>query len=69
MPRKLRIEYPRATYRVMSRANRRQKIFLDDLDRQDFIKTLAEACGGVGPREVTLPSRPAGEPCPLEVER
>jgi REP element-mobilizing transposase RayT len=44
MPRKLRLEYPGAMYHVMSRGNRRQKIFLDDVDRQDFIKTLAEAC-------------------------
>ena len=44
MPRKLRIEYPGAMYHVMSRGDRREKIFLDDVDRQDFIKTLAEAC-------------------------
>src|ERR1039457_7679199 len=44
MPRKLRIEYPGATYHVMSRGDRREKIYLDDVDRQDFIKTLAEAC-------------------------
>jgi len=30
-------------YHVMSRGDRREKIFLDDIDRQDFIKTLAEA--------------------------
>jgi REP element-mobilizing transposase RayT len=28
----------------MSRGNRRAAIFLDDVDRQDFLKTLAEAC-------------------------
>jgi len=28
----------------MSRGNRRQNIFLDDVDRQDFLKTLAEVC-------------------------
>src|ERR1039457_927934 len=44
MPRKLRIEYPGAMYHVMSRGDRREKIFLDEVDRQDFIKTLAEAC-------------------------
>ena len=44
MPRKLRIEYPGAMYHVMSRGDRRERIFLDDVDRQDFIKTLAEAC-------------------------
>ena len=44
MPRKLRLEYPGARYHVMSRGDRREKIFLDDVDRQDFVKTLAEAC-------------------------
>jgi hypothetical protein len=40
MPRQLRIEYPGAMYHVMSRGNRRQEIFLDDVDRQDFSKPL-----------------------------
>jgi REP element-mobilizing transposase RayT len=31
-------------YHLMSRGDRREKIFLDDVDRQDFLKTLAEAC-------------------------
>jgi REP element-mobilizing transposase RayT len=31
-------------YHLMSRGDRRERIFLDDVDRQDFIKTLAEAC-------------------------
>jgi REP element-mobilizing transposase RayT len=31
-------------YHVMSRGDRREDIFLDDVDRQDFLKTLAEAC-------------------------
>jgi REP element-mobilizing transposase RayT len=44
MPRQLRIQYPGAMYHVMSRGNRRAAIFLDDVDRQDFLKTLAEAC-------------------------
>lgn len=44
MPRQLRIQYPGAMYHVMSRGNRRQDIFLDDVDRHDFLKTLAEAC-------------------------
>jgi REP element-mobilizing transposase RayT len=30
-------------YHVMGRGNRRQDIFLDDIDRHDFLKTLAEA--------------------------
>ena len=36
MPRKLRIEYPGATYHVMNRGNHREDIFLDDEDRQRF---------------------------------
>lgn len=38
---------PRYVLRKPSRAgrgDRREKSFLDDVDRQDFIKTLAEAC-------------------------
>src|SRR6516165_3219666 len=44
MPRKLRIEYPGAMYHVMSRGDRREDIYLDDVDRHDFLKSLAEAC-------------------------
>lgn len=44
MPRKLRVEYPGAIYHVMSRGDQREDIFFDDVDRYDFIKTLAEAC-------------------------
>jgi len=44
MPRKLRVEYPGAMYHVMSRGDRCENIYLDDVDRQDFLKTLAEAC-------------------------
>jgi REP element-mobilizing transposase RayT len=48
MPRKLRVEFPGAIYHVMSRGDRREDIFLDDVDRQDFLKTLAEACQKTG---------------------
>ena len=48
MPRKLRVEYPGAIYHVMSRANGKGDIFLTDVDRQDFLKTLAEACQKTG---------------------
>ena len=48
MPRKMRVEYPGALYHVMSRGNRGERIYLDDVDRQDFIKTLAEACQKTG---------------------
>jgi REP element-mobilizing transposase RayT len=44
MPRKMRVEYPGAMYHVMSRGDQRDDIFLDDVDRHEFIKTLAEAC-------------------------
>ena len=44
MPRQVRHEYSGAIYHVMSRGNRRADIYLDDVDRQDFLKTLAEAC-------------------------
>lgn len=48
MPRKLRLEYPGAIYHVMSRGDRREDIFKDDVDRHDFLKTLAEACQKTG---------------------
>jgi REP element-mobilizing transposase RayT len=44
MPRKLRVEYPGAIYHVMSRGDQREDIFLNDVDRHDFLKSLAEAC-------------------------
>jgi hypothetical protein len=48
MPRKLRNQYHGVMYHVMSRGDRREKIFLADIDRQDFIKTLAEPCQKTG---------------------
>ena len=48
MPRQLRVEYPGAIYHVMSRGDRQQDIYLNDVDRQDFLKTLAEACQKTG---------------------
>jgi len=44
MPRQLRIDYPGAIHHVMSRGDRRENIYVDNVDRQDFLKTLAEAC-------------------------
>jgi REP element-mobilizing transposase RayT len=32
----------------MSRGNRREDIFLDDVDRHDFLEILAEACQKTG---------------------
>jgi REP element-mobilizing transposase RayT len=48
MPRQLRMEYEGAIYHVLSRGDRKKAIFLDDVDRQDFLKTLAEACQKTG---------------------
>ena len=48
MPRKLRIEYTGAIYHLMSRGDRREAIYRNDVDRQDFIKTLAEMCQRTG---------------------
>jgi len=48
MPRQLRVEYPGAIYHVMDRGDRREDIFVDDVDRQDLLKTLAEACQKTG---------------------
>ena len=48
MPRMLRVEYAGAIYHLMSRGDRREQIYYDDVDRQDFLKTLAEACQKTG---------------------
>jgi len=40
----LRIQYPGAMHHVMNRGDRGERIFLDAVDRRDFIKTLAETC-------------------------
>ena len=48
MPRQPRIEYPGAIYHIMDRGDRREDIFVDDVDRHDFLKTLAEACQKTG---------------------
>ena len=48
MARKLRVEYPGAIYHVMNRGDRRERIFVDDADRQRFVDTLGEACAKTG---------------------
>jgi hypothetical protein len=48
MPRAMRVEYPGAIYYVMDQGDRREDIFVNDVDRQDFLKTLAEACQKTG---------------------
>lgn len=39
----MRVEFPGAIYHRMSRGDRREVIFLDDVGRPDFLKTLAIA--------------------------
>ena len=48
MPRQLRIQYEGAIYHLMSRGDRREEIFRDDLDRKDFLRTLGAACQKTG---------------------
>jgi REP element-mobilizing transposase RayT len=48
MARKLRVEYAGAIYHVMNRGDRRERIFVDDEDRQRFVDTLGEACAKTG---------------------
>ena len=44
MPRKLRVQYEGAIYHVMNRGDRREPIFVDDEDRELFLKSLGQAC-------------------------
>jgi len=48
MARKLRVEYEGAIYHVMNRGDRREAIFLDEEDRELFLRTLSETCGKTG---------------------
>ena len=42
------MQYPGAIYHVMSRGDRRERIFLDDQDRRKFLEALDEACRKTG---------------------
>jgi REP element-mobilizing transposase RayT len=42
MARPLRIEFPNALYHITSRGNRREDIYLDDNDRRNFLRILAQ---------------------------
>ena len=44
LPRAMRVEYPGSIYDVMDRGDRREDVFINDMDRQEFLKTLVEAC-------------------------
>jgi len=48
MARKPRIEYSGAVYHVMSRGNRGEPVFIDDGDREFWLKTLGRACEKTG---------------------
>jgi putative transposase len=48
MPRQLRIQYEGAVYHLMSRGDRREEIFWDDLDRTSFLQRLGAACQKTG---------------------
>ena len=70
MPRTMRVEYPGAIYHVMDRGDRREDIFVDDVDRQDILKTLAEACQKTGwqeSEESDLASRRKADPDKLAI--
>jgi hypothetical protein len=67
MPRAMRVEYPGAIYHVMDRGDRREDIFVNDVDRQDLIKTLAEACEKSGWQESDLAGRHRTDPGKLAI--
>src|SRR6266446_6372704 len=48
MARQLRVQYEGAIYHLMSRGDRREEIFRDDLDRKNFLQTLAAASTKTG---------------------
>lgn len=48
MPRQMGLEYAGAIHHLLSRGDRREAVFLDDGDGQDFLKTPGEACGKIG---------------------
>jgi hypothetical protein len=48
MRRPLRVQYPGASYDLMSRGDRRGERFRDDTDRRTFLSTLGEACDETG---------------------
>jgi hypothetical protein len=48
MGRPLRIEYAGSRYHLMNRGDRREPIFIDDNDRQQFLITLGQTCRKTG---------------------
>jgi hypothetical protein len=70
MPRKVRLQYPGALYHVLSRGGRREAIFLNNVDRQDFLNQERASvptigtCPGSTVKGALAPT-PAGSPPPL----
>ncbi len=48
MPHRVRIHCPGAVYHVLSGRDQRDDTSLDDVDRYDLLKTVAEACQKTG---------------------
>jgi REP element-mobilizing transposase RayT len=48
MPRKARVEFPGAVYHLLDRGDRREAIFVNGADRENFLRTLGQACGRCG---------------------
>src|SRR5213596_2612259 len=48
MPRQFRIEYEGAIYHLLSRGDRREDIFWDDIDRRSFLQLLEQTCARTG---------------------
>ena len=48
MPRKARVEFAGAVYHLLDRGDRREAIFLDDRDRENFLTTLGQVCERAG---------------------
>ena len=67
MARKLRVEFPGAIYHVMSRGDRRKAIFLDDVDRRDFLaeRIVAEELARLGWSQEELEARRKSDPAKL----
>ena len=48
MARQLRIQYDGAIYHLMSRGDRREEIFRDDVERKRFVEPLGVSCEKTG---------------------
>jgi hypothetical protein len=77
MPRKLRIEYPGAMYHVMSRGDRREKIFLDDVQFSVHLNPARAGMLKAQERRLSYPwssfgaylAAPEHRPCWVRVDR